>query len=107
MDKITRYSIGIGFIFIIYVPLILLSIYPNLPNSTTGWAIILFGGIPLCIALEALSELIFSDKIGKKISGKRLSGIRIFLALIFAIVIFGALGLLSWYFVPYIEKYFS
>ena len=78
-----------------------------MPNSTIGWAIIIIVGIPLSITLEALSELIFSEKIGKKISGKRLSGIRIFLALIFAIVIFAALGLLSWFFMPYMDNYFS
>jgi hypothetical protein len=107
MEKVKRYSIGIGCIFIIYVPLMLLYIYPHLPNSAIGWAIILFVGVPLSIALEALSELIFSEKIGKKISGKRLSGIRILLALIFAIVVFGTLGLLSWYFIPYIAEYFT
>ena len=107
MEKIKRYSIGIGFIFIIYIPLILLYIYPKLPNSAIGWAIILFIGIPLAIALETLSEFILSDKIGKKISGNKYSGIRVLIALLIALFILGIFGFLSRYFMPHINKYFA
>jgi hypothetical protein len=82
-------------------------LYPHWPNSAIGWAILIFIGIPLSIALEALFEFAFSEKIGKSITDKRFSGLRIIIALVFALFVLGTFALILWFFAPHVRQYFA
>lgn len=106
-----RFAIQIIFALIaiagIGIPLILLDIFPHLPNSLVGWAILVGVGVPFWIFLEWLAGKVFSKRVGHRISQKPLSGIRIVYALGAILAFYAGIVALWKLLGPWVRAYFS
>lgn len=98
---------GLALIVGIVVLLLLLDIFPHLPNSPIGWVILVGLGVPFWLLLEWFGQKILSKKLGHRISERPFSGIRIICA--FAAILIFCAGILALWKLSghWIRPYFS
>lgn len=104
---ILRIIIGLTFVAAVGSFFILLDVFPHRPNSLAGWLILVGVGVPLWLLLEWLGEVVFSKRVGQRVSGKPFSGTRILYGLGVFLVFFVGMFLLWTVLVPYVQPYFS
>ena len=102
-----RIIFGLIFLAGFFTFLILLGIFPHVPNSMTGWVILVGVGVPSWLFLEWLGEKLFSKKVGHRISEKPFSGVRILYALGTILAFFVGMFALWKLFGPWVRPYFS
>jgi hypothetical protein len=85
----------------------LINIFPHRPNSSTGWFMLVAASVPIWLFLEWLGMVVFSKRIGEKISDKPYSGARILY--IFGVLLAFFVGMFLLWIVlgPYVRPYFS
>jgi len=105
-ERFKRYAVGIPIFLIFYVVLILLYLYPHWPTDLVGWFILIVVGIPISLCVEWVGEILFSERIGLRISGKKFSVTRIVFSLFVFLVIAGVLALFWFVFGPFIRQHF-
>lgn len=105
----SRIRIIIGFLSLVAfcTVFLLLDIFPHRPNSLAGWLILVIVGIPSWIIIEWFGEIVFSKKLGYRISDKPFSGVRIIYALVVFLAFLGIMFLLWKILDPLVGLYFS
>jgi hypothetical protein len=81
--------------WLLLVGLILLQFWPNLPRSTTQWALVIVFGPPLYLLGELVFGWLFSDRHSRAISQSTFSFLRILVALPVLLVLVGLCWWLS------------
>lgn len=90
----------------IYLPLLLLDIFPHRPRGLAGWIVLAAFGVPIAIALEALSGFVLAQKRGHALSSARFSAARILFAMGYLLIVGGVLYGLAYLAWPHIREYF-
>jgi hypothetical protein len=102
-----RIITGLLFLVAFCTLFLLLDIFPHKPNSLAGWLILVIVGIPSWVIIEWFGGIVFSKKLGFKISGKPFSGARIIYALAVFLVFLGIMFLFWKILDPLVGPYFS
>ena len=102
-----RIIIGLMFLVAFYTMFLLLDIFPHKPNSLAGWLIVIIVGLPSWLIIEWLGGLVFSKKLGDRISDKPFSSARIIYPLVVFLVFLGIMFLLWKILDPFLRPYFS
>ena len=88
-----RIIIGLLFLVAFCTLFLLLDIFPHKPNSLAGWLILVIVGVPSWVIIEWFGGIVFSEKLGYKISDKPFSGARIIYALVVFLAFLGIMFL--------------
>jgi len=107
MLEIIKYIAGVSIEASFYYLMLILIYRHYYPIDLTGWLILIIVGIPICLCLKWIGDVILSEKVSLKISDKNFSGKRIIFSLLIFVSIGGILFFLWFIFRSFVGQHFK